>query len=358
MEEEPSHSRRFITRGLAVGLLVVVVWLGAYVAGCSSGTASVVPPTASLQSPVAQINQLIASASLNDSRPLLDDYVLGPEDMIQVTVYNVAGSEGGGLTPRDLTLRVSQQGMINLPLIGEVRANGLTVPSLEKLLRERYDKFIYNPEIGVAVREFRSQRVSLIGAVNRAGVVELTGPKTLIDVLASAGGVNQRAGNQVHVYRRTAEGRKSFVIDLFALTSSLGLINEQTAGVDVLNIMVQAGDIINVPEAGTFYVDGAVNHAGTFPLGRRYTVNQAITLAGGLNIDLADFGGITLYRTVGNEVKQIPINLNAIRKGEEPDLPLQSDDFLFVPISGLKWAWNFFIRTVGMPSPYPYIMPK
>src|SRR6185436_14608225 len=106
MEEEPSHSRRFITRGLAVGLWVVVVWLGAYVAGCSSGTASVVPPPASLQSPVAQINQLIASASLNDSRPLLDDYVLGPEDMIQVTVYNVAGSEGGGLTPRDLTLRV------------------------------------------------------------------------------------------------------------------------------------------------------------------------------------------------------------------------------------------------------------
>src|SRR5262249_20834223 len=190
--------------------------------------------------------------------------------------------------------------------------------NLEKMLSERYDKFIYNPEVGVSVREFRSQRVILIGAVMRAGPVDLTGPKTLIDVLASGGGVSPRAGNQVHIYRRTADGRKSYVIDLFALASSLGLINEQTVGVDVLNIMVQAGDIINVPEAGTFYVDGAVRRAGSFPLGRRFTVNQAITLAGGLDVDLADFGGITLYRTVGNEVKQIPVNLSAIRRGEEP----------------------------------------
>ena len=207
------------------------------------------------------------------------------------------------------------------------------------------------------VREFRSQRVSLIGSVNRAGVIDLTGPKTLIDVLAMAGGVNQRAGNQVHVYRQSAEGRKSYVIDLFALASSIGLINAKTAGDEVLNLMVQAGDIINVPEAGNFYVDGAVRRAGAFALGRRYTVTQAIVLAGGLDPDLNDFGGIVLYRTVDNEKKQIPINLNAIRDGKEPDLALQADDMLFVPISGLKWAWNFFIKNVGLPSPYPYMLP-
>lgn len=332
------------------------------VSGCTLGPAPALPTnlgaTANIQPPQNQINQIIASAALNDSRPLVQDYRLGPEDMISITVFNVAAGEGGGLTPREVTLRVSQQGIVTVPLLGEVKVVGLTPSALEKMLRDRYDKFIYNPEIGVAVREFRSQRVSLIGAVNRAGVFDLTGPKTLIDVLALAGGVNPRAGNQVHVYRQTQEGRRSYVIDLFALASSLGLINEQTAGVDVLNIVVQAGDIINVPEAGTFYVDGAVRRAGSFALGRRYTVNQAITLAGGLDIDLADFGGITLYRAVGGEMKQIPINLNAIRNGTETDLPLQADDFLFVPISGIKWAWNFFIKNVGVPNPYPYIMPK
>jgi polysaccharide export outer membrane protein len=271
--------------------------------------------------------------------------------MLQVTIFNLQGADGG-VTPREAQVRVSQKGIIKLPLVGEIKVAGLSASTVEDLLRQRYEKFIHDPEVGVLVREFRSQRVYLLGAVNRAGAIDLTGPKTLIDVLALAGGVNQRAGNQVHVYRQTSEGRKSYVIDLFALTTSLGLINANTAGVEVLNLPVQSGDIINVPEAGMFFVDGAVRRPGSFPLGRRYTITQAIALAGGLDLDLADFGGITLFRATDNEIKQIPVNLNSILSGTDSDLAMQSDDFLFVPISGLKWAWNFFIRNVGLPSPY------
>ena len=309
-------------------------------------------PTSSL--PTAEINRLLASTALNDSVPDLGDYRLGPEDMVQITVFNIAAADGGGLTPRDITLRVSQKGIVTMPLLGDIRVAGLTVSELQKVLRDRYEKFVYDPEVGVEVREFRSQKVYLLGAVNRAGAIDLTGPKTLIDVLAMAGGVGPRAGSQVHVYRQTPDGRKSYVIDLFALASSVGLINEKT--IEVVNLAVQAGDIINVPEAGMFFVDGAVRSGGAFPLGRRYTITQALALAGGLNQDLADFGGITVYRATGNEVKQIRVDLNAIRAGTETDLAMQTDDFLYVPISGLKWVWNFFLKdALHLPNMIPAI---
>lgn len=339
-----------VSNSFALRVICLSVLLGA---GCMTAPQKPVVPSTPTPSPLtAEINRRLASAAVNDNSLLLEDYRLGPEDMVQITVFNIAGGEGGGLMPRDTTVRVSQQGVVTLPLLGNIRVAGFTADELQTDLRKRYEKFVYDPEVGVLVREFRSQRVYLLGAVNRAGAIDLTGPKTLIDVLAIAGGVNQRAGNQVHVYRQSSEGRKSYVIDLFALTTSLGLINAQTAGVEVLNLTVQSGDIINVPEAGVFFVDGAVRRPGSFPLGRRYTITQAIALAGGLDLDLADYGGITLFRATDNEIKQIVINLNSIRSGTDPDLAMQSDDFLFVPISGLKWAWNFFIRNVGLPSPY------
>ena len=89
----------------------------------------------------------------------------------------VLGAHGidGDLTPRTVTVRVTHQGQISLPLIGEIDVKGLTVLGLEKKLRQAYDRYIYNPQVGVLIREFR-QRVSVIGAVQKPGVFELTGP--------------------------------------------------------------------------------------------------------------------------------------------------------------------------------------
>ena len=123
-----------------------------------------------------------------------------------------------GVTPRTNTVRVSHQGQISLPLIGEIDVKGLTVLGLEKKLREAYDKYIYNPQVGVLIREFR-QRVSVIGAVQRPGVFELTGPKTVIELLAMAGGVSDQAGTQVHIYRQGPNGRETYVIDLAVLAN-------------------------------------------------------------------------------------------------------------------------------------------
>lgn len=320
-------------------------------AGCATVSPPQIKPSsgATPSTAVAEINRLIASAAANDptSSP---DYQLGPEDVLLITLFNIQGADGG-VTPRELQVRISQKGLIKLPLLGELPVAGLTASGLENLVRDRYDKYFHDPEVGVFVREYRSQKVSVIGAVNKAGVLDLTGPKTLIDILALAGGVSQRAGNQVHVYRKGPDGRESYVIDLFALASNVGLINDRTAG--VVNLPVQGGDIINVPEAGMFFVDGAVRRPGSFPLGRRFTATQAIALAGGVNPDLANYAGITLYRPHANEVQEIPVNLNAIRNGTDADPTLEADDILFVPISEVKWVLDFMLRRIPLPSLIP-----
>ena len=80
------------------------------------------------------------------------------------------------LTPRITTVRVNHQGQISLPLLGLMSVKGLTVSDLEQKLRGAYDKYIHNPEVGVLVKEFR-QRVSVVGAVQKPGFIELTGPE-------------------------------------------------------------------------------------------------------------------------------------------------------------------------------------
>ena len=95
-------------------------------AGTRQGPVLPTSATATGSSPIAQINSMLASAAINGS-PVFEDYRLGPEDTVQVTIFNVEGATGGGLTPREVTLRVSQQGIIKLPLLGEVRVAGLTV---------------------------------------------------------------------------------------------------------------------------------------------------------------------------------------------------------------------------------------
>src|SRR5688572_13262778 len=141
---------------------------------------------------VEEINKAISAAS-QQSTGSSRDYRLGPDDLVQITIYNIPESEAR-VTPRTMALRVSQDGMMVLPLIGQLEVRGKTSGELEQELNKRYGKFIRNPQIGVLVTEFR-QRVSVMGAVQRPGIIELTGPRTVVDALALAGGVSERAGN-------------------------------------------------------------------------------------------------------------------------------------------------------------------
>ena len=291
-----------------------------------------------------EINKGLSAAS-QQSTGVSKDYRLGPDDLLQITIYNIPEQEAR-ITPRTTTLRVSQDGMIALPLIGQMELRGKTTSELERELNQRYAKYIRNPQVGVLVQEFR-QRVSVMGAVQKPGVFELTGPRTLVDALAQAGGVTERAGNQVHIYREDAKGgRQSIVIDLMMLANSGGRIMDQNVPGSV-NMLLQPGDVINVPQSGMFFVDGAVGRRGSYPLGRTYTLTQALATAGGADPELADYSGITINRRVSPEkLEIIPIDLSAIQSGAAVDPLIQPDDVVLVPMSGFKYFVKRFVGVV------------
>jgi polysaccharide export outer membrane protein len=227
--------------------------------------------------------------------------------------------------------------MINLPLLGEISVTGSTVSGLEEKLRQLYDKYIHNPQVGVLVSDYR-QKVSIIGAVHKPGEFVISGPKTLIDVLSMAGGVTPAAGTQVHLYRRGPNGQENYVIDLLVLASNPGSYNDKN-----INQPLQAGDVVNVPQAGMFFVYGAVRTPGSFPIDRRYTLKQALAKAGGLDIDLAS-SEIAIYRRKNSEeVQSIPIDFDAVLAGSTVDPPIEADDIIVVPVSTAKYVWNRYL---------------
>jgi polysaccharide export outer membrane protein len=334
---------RFLNYGVrsTVGLVIVVI-------ACAP-TTQPQPQTASAKAPgssTADINNALATVAMNASLQKAD-YQIGSEDLLQITVFNipdvggrdvggrVGPGTGVGVSPRTVSVRVSHEGLISLPLIGDIKVAALTPSGLERELKRQYDKYIYNPQVSVLVMEYR-QRVSVIGAVSKPGVIELTGPKTVIEMVAMAGGVTEQAGTQVHIYRQGPNGRESHVIDLVVLASNASLITADNAG--LITMPVQPGDIINVPIAGMFFVDGAVKAPGSYPLGRRYSLSQALTKAGGLDRDMYS-SAITIFRRGPSGIEPINVDVNQVLAGSTIDPQIEADDVILVPIHTGKYVY-------------------
>lgn len=303
-----------------------------------SNISSMESPQAASSSALSDLNRVLATLA-TQSTPDVRSYHLGPEDMVRITIFTIPESEGmKGVTPRVMDARISHQGTITLPLLGEIPVQGLTISEVEQKLRGLYDRYIQNPEIGVFVTEYHSQRVAVVGAVQNPGVFELSGPKTVIDLLATAKGLSGNASSQIHLYRQTPEGRTSYIIDLLTLTKGVG--ND----VSVLTLPVQSGDVITVPEAGTFFVDGAVRRPGSFPLSRPYTVSQALIVAGGVDREMAKTSAISLFRhRAGAEAENLSMDLNEILSGEAQDPIVTAEDVIVVPISAPKYLVRRFL---------------
>lgn len=319
-------------------LIVAVAVLGVSGCGMTTPQPSSLPPANFASSPLSEVNETLASRALQTSSSPAD-YPIGAQDVLQITLFNIAENETGGVIPRTTEVVVSQSGEITLPMLGEMVVTGLTSAALETSLEGKYKKYFHNPQVGVLVKEYQSQRVSVVGSVQKPGVFSLSGPKTLIDLLAMAGGVAINAGSQVHLYRQGPEGRQNFIVDLYALTTDT----------ESLNLPVQDGDVINVPKAGMFFVDGAVRKPGSYPLDRSYTFTQALATAGGTDNSEAKSSDITIFRRRGpTETETISVNMGAILSGKAPDPPITANDVIFVPTSVPKYMAKQFLGILGM----------
>jgi polysaccharide export outer membrane protein len=278
-------------------------------------------------------------APITDSRDLESDYRLGPGDEITIEVLESPEFSGKRFP-------VGPDGDVRLPLVGRLHAHGLSVAEFESDLSKRLGEFIREPNASVTVAEFRSQPVSVIGAVASPGVQQLRGRKTLIEILSLAGGVREDAGHAVKITRRLARGRiplpeaRDDPSGGFSV-AEVNLPSIVRAENPAQNIYVEPNDIISVPRAEMVYVVGAVARSGGYVLGEKQGVTalEALALAGGL-ADGASAKGARILRPAegASERLEITVNLRDIMAGRSEDVPLWPDDILFVPTSGAKAA--------------------
>ena len=311
----------------------------AALAACGGGAAHIadkVPPPPTGNPEVAALNREIAMAA-GQPRVKSSDYRIGPDDLLEVTLFDIESKDG---IPRVVTSRVSQSGLITLPLVGAVPIGAKTPVEAEGVLREHYRRFIHEPQIAVFVKEYRAYRVSVVGYVEKPGVLEISGDRTLLEVIAMAGGLNEKAGKTVQVTRGGGDRIQTVVVDLDQLAQS-GDVN--------LNIRMLPGDVVNVPKAGVVYVQGSVKKPGAFRLREAMTVTQALGAAGGPEEKLSSIGGLRVFRrTQSGDRQEIPVDIAAINDGQVEDLRLMENDIVVVPMSLPKYVVDKFIGGIGM----------
>jgi polysaccharide biosynthesis/export protein len=243
------------------------------------------------------------------------------------------------------TKLIDMRGYVDVPIVGHVKAAGLTVQQLEAAISKDLQKYVRDPQVTVTVAEFKSQPVSIVGSVLQPGVYKLTGQNTLVQVLSQAQGLAEDAGNTINVTREKAQGR----IPLPGCAEdSTGQF--YTATVDTkrmldakdpsANIVVKPNDVIAVPKAEMVYVVGAVIKSGAFVLNQRESMSvlQAVSMAEGLEKTSSASRAKIIRRGEANKRIEIPTDLKKILAGQSPDIPLYANDILFVPSSAAKTA--------------------
>jgi len=254
---------------------------------------------AGLQPPAAQ-----TPAPAQDGAPAANtnSYKVGLNDEVKITVFDEP----------DLSsmYRVDADGSISFPLIGRVPAAGMTLSELQQRITTMLASgYIKNPQVRAEVNQYKSQFVYVIGEVRAPGKIPMTGnAMTLLEALALAGSPTTSASNEVivvHPTRPDAGGQPGTETEGARTTVNRKDLELGKAGQDVV---LQDGDIINVPSAQHFYITGMVRNPGTFVLDPGISVQQAIALAGGLN-DRGSDRRIKISRLVNGKLTEVGVDL-------------------------------------------------
>jgi polysaccharide export outer membrane protein len=207
--------------------------------------------------------------------------VLGAGDLIKISVYG---------NP-DLTMetRINDNNAITFPLIGRVTVGGQPVAVAEKNIAKALESggYLKNPQVTIYVTQVQSQQVSVMGHVNRPGRYPLEGGKrSLVDVLAQAGGIGQDGGDIVSVVRKRDGKTTREQVDVVQMVRT-GEFNN--------NYELNADDVVYVERAPRFYIYGEVQRPGPVRLERGMTVTQALSAGGGLTLRGTE-RGLTIKR--------------------------------------------------------------
>lgn len=245
-------------------------------------------------------------------------YRVGPRDLLGIKVYEVP--------ELNVERRVTENGVLSLPLLGDVKVAGLTEEEVGRNLKTLLEARIVNhASVEISVIEFRSRPISVIGAVKQPGNLAFSGRWTLVEALAAAGGLADNHGNVVHVLRRAENGLSDQV--------TLDLDDLLVRANPRINVPIFANDLINVPVTveRTVYCLGEVSHPGAlvFRSTERLTLLAAIARAGGLTDRAAK--KILIKRGQGADgPKEVKVDYRRIVDGKDADPELGEGDVVVV----------------------------
>jgi polysaccharide export outer membrane protein len=245
------------------------------------------------------------------------NYIIGPQDILTITSFD----------QEDLSNKypVDSDGTFTFPLVGRVKAGGLTLRELEaELKRLLKEGFFKDPQLSVGVEKYLSQKIHIVGEVRQAGTYPLTGDMSLIEAIARAGSTLPTASGEALIVRAKVgvssdrpilpDGEQTDVqtVDLKQLQS--GALGQ--------NVALRDGDTIFVPRAESVYVFGQVRNPGAYPLQQRdTTVLQALSLAGGVN-ERGATGRIKIVRIEKGKTVEVKVKLtDPVRPGDTIIVP-------------------------------------
>jgi polysaccharide biosynthesis/export protein len=215
---------------------------------------------------------------------LADDYIIGPGDVLKVDVYDHDDLKK--------TVRVSNNGSIVIPFIGQVQVGGMTIPSVTKKLTNLLsDGYIVNPQVNIFIEEFRSKKVVILGQIKQPGIVKLRGATTFLEIISQAGGLTQGAGDTATIKRIENKKQKVIVVDIKTMVEGGDLSQ---------NILIRDGDTIYIAKGGMCYVTGEVGSPDAYPCDKETTVLKLIARSGGFT-GKASKSSVRIVRIVDGE---------------------------------------------------------
>ncbi len=264
-------------------------------------------------------------------------YLLGIRDVISLTIH------AGGEKQHEAELTVSEEGTINVPFIGSVKAEGLTTLQLQARIAEPLAKdYFMEPEVNINVKEYHSLRYYISGAVTNPGLYEMATRATVMKLIAKAGGVLPTRGNVAYIFRDsadkvlkekditklTAKNKNHNTVDLKELLDKGNVSND---------LLLESGDVVYIPleqsrdlAESKIYVEGEVKKPGVFDYRPGITALSACIMAGGFD-QFAAPTRAKIIRKEGGKQLIIDIDLNKVKRGEIPDVEMKPGDLLHVP---------------------------
>ena len=283
--------------------------------------------------PSATAQQIIPPATVVPYGPNMTDagqLVLGPGDLIDVTVFNTPELSG--------RLRIDQAGSIVLPVGGQVGVAGRTpkqaAEAIEQQLRDQ--QIMLQPLVSVLIALYATQALTVLGEVKVPGSYPLFGPHTLYDALAIAGGPTPLEGATITV---THHNDPDHPVVVQINTPNYSEIQHSTP--------VYPGDTVLVSQADVIYVVGDVAAPGALPMpnGRSLTLLNVLALSRGTTPTAAISKAVIIRQTAAG-VQTIPVDIKGAMKNTAPNPILQASDVLVIPDSFIKRFLQFALPSV------------